>query len=161
MSLLSPALRRMFLGLATCLALVGCSGASWQKLQVDSPYEVPKRLTIAVVQGPATDDAFNALTSAMVDELSGRGIKATIVSESDRPDATVSIVEWDGGSRGLRWFLGFGAGEGEVSVNVASVGVEGRAHGWVAGGFFGGSDEDSADAAGRKIAYTLATGQRD
>ncbi|HTQ06144.1 MAG TPA: DUF4410 domain-containing protein [Polyangiaceae bacterium] len=161
MSLFSAGLSRVFFGLCTCLALLGCSGASWEKLQLDSPYDVPKRLTIAVVQGPATDEALEALTSALVDELSSHGIKVTIVTEGDRPDATVSIEQWDGGSRGLRWFLGFGAGEGDVSVDVASVGVDGRAHGWVAGGFFGGSDEDSADAAGRMIAYTLATGQRD
>jgi hypothetical protein len=143
------------------LALLGCSGASWQNLQIDAPYEVPKRLTVAVVQGPATDEAFEALTSALVDELSSRGVNTTIVTESDRPDVTVSIVQWDGGSRGLRWFIGLGAGEGEVSVDVASDGVDGRAHGWVAGGFFGGSDEDSAEAAGREIGYTLASGQRD
>jgi hypothetical protein len=161
MSLFSPALRRIFFGLCACLALLGCSGASWQKLEVDSPYDLPKQLTIAVVQGPGTDEASQALTSALVDELSSRGVKATVVTESDRPDVTVSIVAWDGGSRGLRWFLGYGAGQGEVSVDVASVGVDGRAHGWVAGGFLGGSDEDSADAAGRTIAYTLATGQRE
>jgi hypothetical protein len=82
-----------------------------------------------------------------------------IPETSGTPDATVSIVKWDPGSRGLRW-LAF-AGKGEVIVTVESMGVDGTAEGWVSGGGFGGADEASAEAAGDLIAYTLATGFRD
>jgi hypothetical protein len=149
---------RVLRQLLTCLVFFGCSGASWQRVEVDSPYEVPKELTIAVVAGPATREASEALLSALLDGLSTKGIKATIVPGSRSPDATLSVVKWDPGSRGLRWFLGFGGGMGEVVVTVDGMGVDGVARGWVASGFFGGSDENSAEAAGNMIAYTLATG---
>ena len=104
--------------------------------------------------------ASEVLTSALLSGLASHGIKAKLIAEtSGTPDATVSIVKWDPGSRGLRW-LAF-AGTGEVIVTVESLGIDGTAEGWVSGGSFGGADENSAEAAGDLIAYTLATGQRD
>jgi hypothetical protein len=144
--------------LLLCSLLLGCSGASWQRVEIDAPYEVPKTLTIAIVPGPAPREAVDAMSAALVDELSDHGIKATVVTLSRSPDATVSIVRWDAGSRGLRFLVGFGVGEGNVVATVDSVSVNGIARGWVTGGRYGGRDENSAEAAGKMIAYTLGTG---
>jgi hypothetical protein len=148
------ALRQLLL----CSQLLGCSGAAWQRVEIDSPYEVPKTLTIAIVPGPAAHEALDAMSSALLSELSDHGVRATVVSLSDTPDATVVIVKWDAGSRALRWFVGFGVGEGNVVATVDSVSVKGLARGWVTGGWYGGSEQNSAEAAGRMIAYTLGTG---
>lgn len=145
-----------------CCALLGCSGATWQKVDIDSPYQVPKEMKIAVVAKPELSEASQALTDALLSGLKSHGVRATLVPDAmGSADATISIVRWDPGSRSMRWLLGFGSGEGEVDVTVQSVGVDGTAHGWVRGGFFGGSDENSAEAAGDTIAYTLATGLRE
>lgn len=154
----SLGLVRMF----SALLLVGCSGASWQKVEIESPYEVPQTLKIAVVARPTMKSAADALSSELVSGLEGYGIKARIVSDaSSSPDVTVSFMKWDPGSRGTRWFTSGIAGKGEVLVTVDSLAVDGTAEGWVRAGFFGGLDESSAEAAGSLIAKTLATGTSD
>jgi hypothetical protein len=154
--------------LIACTLLLGCSSASWQQLEIESAYRPPKALTIAVIGRPSTAEAAEALESALVDGLSSHGIKATIIPETaGAPDASVTIVKWDPGSRALRWLVPFGSGEGQVVVAVESssadgqAGIDGTARGQVSGGFFGGSSDNAASAAGHLIADTIATGQRD
>ncbi len=158
----SSSLTRLCGPLLASAALLGCSGASWQKVEIDSPYEVPKAMTIVVVARPVMKSASAALSSALLDGLASRHIKATLIPESSgTPDATVSIVKWDPGSRGLRWLAGMAGGGGEVIVTVESLSVDGTARGWVHGGFLGGSDDNSAEAVGDLIADTIATGLRE
>jgi hypothetical protein len=65
----------------------------------------------------------------------------------------------------LRWLIGFGAGEGDILVQVKSpsadgqAGLDGLAHGWVKGGAFGGDSYASAVEAGHLIAKAIATGK--
>jgi hypothetical protein len=102
------------------------------------------------------------LASALLDELAIAGIQGTIVSAANgAAEANLTVGSWDPGSQGLRWLIGFGAGEGEivVSVDTATIGIEGTVHGWVSGGLFGGDDENSARAAGRLIGRTILTGR--
>ncbi len=142
-------------------ALVGCSGAEWRTVQIDSPYTAPKSLTVTVVAPPAAKEAAEALSSALVDELRSGGIAATVVpAVSGAAEANLSINKWDPGSRGLRW-LAFGSGQGEciVSVDTATIGVEGTVHGWVKGGFFGGDADNAASAAGHLIGKAIVTGR--
>lgn len=142
-------------------ALLGCSGASWQKFEADSPYEVPKAMTIAIVSRPMMKSAAEALSRALLDGLDSHGIKATLIPEtSGTPDVTVSIVKWDPGSQGQRWWTASFGGHGEVIVEVDSLAIDGTAEGWVSGGFFGGQDENSAEAVGDLIAESIATGQK-
>ena len=142
------------------VALLGCSGASWQKVEIESPYQAPKGVTVAVVARPTMKSASDALGTAIVDGLASHGIRGSLISEaSGTPDVTVSIVKWEPGSRSLRWLASATAGKGEVIVTVDSVSVDGTARGWVSGGFLGGKDENSAEAVGTLIADTLATGQ--
>lgn len=102
--------------------------------------------------------ASEALTSALLGGLASRGIQATLIPESSgTPDATVEIVKWDPGSRAQRWFPGVG-GHGETLVTFRSMSIDGTARGWVRAGWFGGSDENSAEAVGDLMAMTIATG---
>lgn len=147
-----------------CLAtapLLGCSGASWRKFEADSPYQAPAAMTIAIVSRPSMKAAAEALSRALLDSLDSHGIKATVIPEtSGTPDVTVSIVKWDPGSQGQRWWTLTVGGRGEVVVEVDSLAVDGTAEGWVRGGFLGGQDENSAEAVGDLIAESLATGRQ-
>lgn len=147
-----------------CLAsgvVLGCSGASWQKVEIDSPYQAPKAMTIAIVARPTMKPASNALSAALRDGLESHGIKATLISEtSGNPDVTVSVIKWEPGSQGTRWLTATLSGRGEIIVKVDSLAVDGTAEGWVRGGFLGGQDESSAEAVGNLIAESIATGQR-
>jgi hypothetical protein len=142
--------------------LVGCSGASWRSVRIDSEYQPPARLAVVVVAPPGLQTVSNALASGIMDGLASRHIPATLIMDgSEAPDARLAVVKWDPGSRGLRGMVGFGAGKGEVyvSVEATALGLEGTAHGWVTGGWWGGADENSAAAAGHLIAETIATGR--
>jgi hypothetical protein len=142
------------------LLLVGCSGASWQSVEVESPYQAPKALKIAVVARANAKSAADALTAELMSGLESYGIKANLVSDAGgSPDVTVSIIKWDPGSRGTRWLTSGAAGNGDVLVTVQSVAVDGTAEGWVRTGFLGGAGENSAEAAGSLIAKTIATGK--
>jgi hypothetical protein len=63
----------------------------------------------------------------------------------------------------LRWLLGWGAGQGEIIVTVetATIGVEGTSHGWVKGGWFGGDADSAASEVGHMIGRTIVTGKSD
>ena len=141
--------------------LEGCSGAEWKTVQIDTPYTAPKSITITVVAPPAAREAAQALSSALVDELRSGGIAATVVpATSGAAEANLSINKWDPGSRGLRW-LAFGSGQAEctVTVDTATIGVEGTVHGWLKGGFFGGDADGAASAAGHLIGKAIVTGR--
>jgi len=145
--------------LLVCFLLCGCAGASWQKVEIESPYQVPKSVTVAVVARRELKPAADALGTALVSGLTSRDIRASFVSDAGgSADVTVSIVKWDPGSRSTRWLTSAMAGKGEVQVTVESLSVDGIAQGWVRGGFFGGADESSAEAVGNLIAKTIATG---
>jgi hypothetical protein len=151
--------------------LVGCAGAEWQDVRVASGYQPPGLVTVAVVgqgSGAESNETLEALQAAIADELFEHGIKANFVPLANPPPrADVTIVEWDPGSKALRWLVGFGAGKGELLVLVRSQsrdgqpGVEGTVHGWVNSGWLGGSMNDAADEAGHLIGATIATGRRD
>jgi len=148
--------------LLTCSLFCACSGASWEKVEIESPYQAPKSLTIAIVARRDMKAAAEALGTALVSGLESRDIRATVVPEAGgSPDVTVSIVKWDPGSRSTRWLTSAMAGKGEVQVTVDSLKVDGMAKGWVRGGFLGGPDESSAEAVGKLIAKTIATGLSD
>jgi len=140
--------------------LLGCSGASWRSVDINSGYQPPRAVNVTISVAAKDSEVGKALVSALVEELNDHGIEATVVSgTSGRPEASVSIVKWNPGSRGLRW-VGFGSGKGEIVVEVGgSVGVEGTADGWVKGGFFGGDAENAAIAVGQLIGETIATGR--
>jgi hypothetical protein len=103
-----------------------------------------------------------ARVCTLVDELASAGIQGSIVSEANgAAEANLTVGSWQPGSQGLRWLIGFGAGKGEivVSVDTATIGIEGSVHGWVTGGLFGGDDENSARAAGHLIGRTIVSGR--
>jgi hypothetical protein len=162
---------RVFRALGACVFLVGCAGAEWQRVQVARDYQPPGLVTVAVVgqgSGAASNEALEALQTAIADELFDHGIKSNFIPASNGgARADVTVVEWDPGSKALRWLVGFGAGKGEILVVVRSqsrngqLGVDGTAHGWVSDGWFGGSANDSAVEAGHLIGDMIATGKRD
>jgi hypothetical protein len=148
--------------------LVGCSGTTWTQVQTSPAYQAPKELKVVVMvqaQGEEIADAVKELKASLAGELKSKGIAATIVDAPDgTPMAELNVVEWDPGSRGLRW-LGFGGGEGHVVVVVKSPsadgqsGYNGTARGYVKAGWFGGSSMISASEAGYSIADAIATGK--
>jgi hypothetical protein len=155
----------MILGLSALMA--GCAGAAWKQVQVSPTYQPPKQIKVAVVGQSQTEhsqDAVQHLQSALADGLAAQGITATfIAAPSGAPQADVSVVEWNQGSRALRW-LGFG-GEGTIIVLVKSPsadgqsGLDGTVRGFVKSGYFGGSSYNSAVEAGHLIANSIATGK--
>jgi hypothetical protein len=162
---------RSFSTVIACVLLVACAGAEWQDIRVAQGYQPPGLVTVAVVgqgSGATSNETLEILQTAIADELFDHGIKANFVQLANPPPrADVTVVEWDPGSKALRWLVGFGAGKGEILVVVRSQsrngqpGIEGTAHGWVNGGWFGGSMNDAAEKAGHLIGVTIATGARD
>ena len=140
-------------------------------MHVAPGYQPPGLVTVAVVgqaSGAESNEALEVLQSAIGDELFDHGIKANFIpAPNGPPRVDVTVVEWDPGSKALRWLVGFGAGQGEIMVVVRSQsrnggpGVEGTAHGWVNGGWFGGNASDAAAEAGHLIGETIATGKHD
>ncbi len=128
---------------------------------MQSGYQPPKELTIAIEAPRSMKEESDALRSALVGDLDDRGIKATVIHESIGSDADLSVVKWDPGSRTMRWLIGFGEGKAELLLRVQTAfGVDGVMYGWVTGGGFGGDPANAAEAAGHALAYTIATGQR-
>jgi hypothetical protein len=151
---------RICWGVLGAVALMGCSGASWQKVAIEPGYQPPKEITVTIIARSSMKEASEALRSALLGDLASHGIAAKCIAESDgTPDANLTIEKFDPGSRGLRWALGFGAGEGEVVVRIESANIDGTARGWVRGGAFGGADEESAAAAGHFIGEAIASGK--
>lgn len=149
--------------------VMGCAGAEWQQVTVSPTYQAPKQVKVALATQAATqnsDGATQALQAAMAETFASKGITATFVAPPvGPPDGSMSVAEWNQGSRALRWLVGFGAGEGTIVVSVKSPsadgqpGLDGTARGWVRGGFFGGSSYDAATEAGHLIAKAIITGK--
>jgi len=148
---------------------LGCAGTTWTQVQTAPGYQAPKQTKVVVmVQTQGDDylpDAVAELKASMASELKSRGITATFMQNPDgTPMTEVSVVEWDQGSRGLRW-LGFGGGEGHILVVVKSPsatgqpGYSGTARGYVKSGWFGGSALNAASEAGIAIADAIASGK--
>jgi hypothetical protein len=148
--------------------LVGCAGTTWSQVQTAPGYQAPKQAKVVVVvqaQGEYLPEAVAELKASLASELASRKITATFVQAPDgTPMTEVNVVEWDMGSRGLRW-LGFGGGEGHILVVVKSPsadgqpGYSGTARGYVKSGWFGGSSLNAASEAGVAIATAIATGK--
>jgi hypothetical protein len=151
----------MVIGFAA--AGIGCSGTTWQRVQVNPGYQPPKEVKVALVAqsgGEHLTEATQELQQALADEFAAQGVKATFVPPAEMPSTELSVVEWDQGSRALRW-LGFGGGEGHIVVVVKSGGgaLDGQARGFVRSGWFGGSSYNAAIDAGHHIARTISTGK--
>jgi hypothetical protein len=151
----------MVIGFAA--AGIGCSGTTWQRVQVNPGYQPPKEVKIAVVAqsgGEHLTEAVGQLQQALADEFASQGVKATFVqTAAEMPSTELNVVEWDQGSRALRW-LGLGGGEGHIVVVVKSAaGLDGQARGFVRSGWFGGSSYNAAIDAGHHIARTISTGK--
>src|SRR5258708_7104152 len=102
--------------------LVACSGAEWKGPQVAPGYQPAKQLSVAVVADTSGEDLKEALEefeSTLHDELKSKGIEASMVTGvAAPPGAQLSVTEWKPGSRAARYFAGFGAGEGHITVVV-------------------------------------------
>ena len=161
-------LLRALLVVGFSASLVGCAGTTWSQVQTTPGYQAPKQVKVVVTvqaQGEEIADAVKELKSSLVSELKSKGITGTILDLSDgTPTTELNVVEWDQGSRGLRW-LGFGGGEGHILVVVKSPtangqpGYSGTARGYVKSGWFGGASVNSAIEAGIAIADAIATGK--
>jgi hypothetical protein len=148
--------------------LVGCAGTTWSQVQTAPGYQAPKQAKVVIMvqtQGEYLPEAVQELKASLASELASRKITATFQENPDgTPMTELRVVEWDQGSRGLRW-LGFGGGEGHILVVVKSPsadgqpGYSGTARGYVKNGSFGGSSLNAASEAGAAIAQAIATGK--
>jgi hypothetical protein len=152
-----------------CLALCACDGAEWSNVKVASPYRRPTHgINLSVVATASADhleECVREFTTMLVDALKEDGLEATVDFDSPKSDQVrLDIAEWDPGSQAIRYFIGFGVGEGHivVVVDVKDAGgtstLHGRVRGYVAGGLFGGSAKNAAQAAARSIADAVDTG---
>jgi hypothetical protein len=121
----------------------------------------------ADAQGEDLREAIEELTTALRDDLTSRGIVAEVgPPRVPSPEASLRVAEWQPGDQAARYFIGFGAGEGYVLVEVdvktadGSPLLQGQVRGHVSGGFFGGSSMEAVRAAAHSIAAAIATGGR-
>jgi hypothetical protein len=138
-------------------------------MQVAPEYRPPAQVHITVTadaQGEDLREAMDNLAMELCAELELRGIKAEWgPSRVATPRASLRITGWEPGEQALRYFVGFGAGEGHIVVEVdvttsgeANV-LSGEVRGFVTGGFFGGSSTDSVRAVASSVAEVIATGK--
>ena len=149
--------------LAMSASLAACAQAEWQKVEIDSPYRAPQLLPINVIAAPAQKEAARALSSSLADALQHGGITAVIVPpESGAAEANVTIARW-GSESSARHELELDHDRGQITVTIdtATIGIEGTAYGWVNGGVFSGSASKAASAVGSLIGRTIVTGRRD
>ena len=147
--------------------LISCSGTTWTYARAAPDYQPPKHITVAIsvgVRAEGIPEAVQELRESLVDELRSFGIVATFVDrEPARPSAELRIVEWETGDRWKR-YRSMKEGQGHIVVIVRVTSADGRpgyygvVRGHVDGGFYGGSDLNSASAAGESIARAIATG---
>lgn len=122
-------MKRLTTVVAAALTVSGCATSSSFELTVP-PATQPKRFT-AVDVAPVTSDWVpenasmltemgSAIRRAIIDELTGSGEFALVVSELDPAPGAVliscSIVDFDEGSRLARYLVGLGAGKAELKV---------------------------------------------
>jgi hypothetical protein len=152
--------------LLACGAHLGCAGAEWKHKQVASSYPHLRQVHIAVTadaQGEDLREAVEELTTTLRDDLTSRGIVAEVDSPRvPSPLASLRVTEWQPGDQAARYFIGLGAGEGHVLVEVAvttadgSPLLQGQVRGYVSGGLFGGSSMEAVRAAAHSIAGAIA-----
>jgi len=162
---------RVFGTFALCATLAACSGADWKNSQVAQGYQPPKQLSVVVTVNADHEDlpeAVEVLIETLCDELESEDIATTVVQgQAPPPGAQLAVVDWDPGSRGARWFFGFGPGKGHMTLSVSvtrpdgTPAITGEVEGWVKGGFFGGSANTSAEEAGVAIAEAIIEGEID
>jgi len=151
---------RVLVGSMLAGITLGCSGANWLKVDVESGYQPPKVVKVAIIGARRWPEAAKVFQDALLEELDSQGVRALVVADSTgKPDVDLEIVRWDPGSRGTRYLGSYGAGEGEILVEVNSLGIDGAARGWIAAGFFGGSADGAVESVAVLIADTIATGK--
>lgn len=139
------------------LLTFGCGGAEWHKVEIDSPYQVPKTLTISVGSPPDLREPARTLALALADELHNRGIAAVILPPaSGAAEINLMLYRWDTLSKEFSWTRPSSAkGTITVVVDTATIGVQGSVSGWRNAG---GTVNDAASSAGHLIGRTIATG---
>lgn len=153
-------LGRGLLGSMLAGLTIGCSGANWVDVEVESSYQPPKVVKVAIIGARRWPEAAKVLQDALLEELDSEGVRATVVADSTgNSEVDIEIVKWDPGSRGLRYLVSFGAGKGEILVEVNSLGIDGTARGWISGGPFGGDGDSAVSSVAELIADTIATGK--
>ena len=157
---------RRWMGAATILvaSLVSCGQAEWQKIEIESPYRAPRLLTINVIADPAQKEAAQALASSLADTLTNGGVTVVIVPPaSGAAEANVTITRWGSESFAKHELEGGNEPRGQITVTIdtATIGIEGTAHGWVKGGFFSGNSNHAASAVGALIGRTILSGRSD
>jgi hypothetical protein len=135
----------------------GCGGAEWRKLEIDSPYRVPKALTISVSSQPEQREPAQVLALALADELKSRGIAAVIVPPAGgAAEVNIELYRWDTLPKGFSWTRpGSAKGIVAVTVDTATIGVRGEVSGWKNAG---GTINDAARSAGHLIGRAIGTG---
>lgn len=163
---------RAWIGIATVSVLLGCgpSGPSVQGPTVQGQRIAVAEFTTegATVAYQEPVDAFGLqLASQVASELRNRGYTAEVFSASQEPEGDVVVrgrfTLIDGGSRALRYWVGFGAGAAKLKVagdvvrangeSVASFST-GRGSGF---GIFGGSSAGLLEKCMRGVARDLAS----
>lgn len=153
-----PAVHSLLTALFACALTSACGGAEWRKLEIDSPYQIPKTVTISVSSTPPMPRVAEALAAGLADELNGRGIAAIILPPaSGAGEVNLELYRWNSVPREFSWTRPASAvGTITVMVDTATLGVRG----WVAGyKKMGGNSVDAADATGHLIGRAIATGR--
>jgi hypothetical protein len=151
--------------------MFGCAGADWHALRVAGNYAPPGALNVQFLMPNWQDvdrEAFDAFTSAALEELADHGIQARAWQHGSPPPPAVlvAVERYDPGSGGLRWLCGtWGCGEGVMFAVVdvytqpfQSPVLTGRVEGWVRSGFFGGSSITAAREAGQAVGCAIVRG---
>jgi hypothetical protein len=99
------------------------------RTHVAQGYQPARRLTVTVVADTTGEDLTEAVaefTRTLADQLKSRGIDATIAAGPAAPPAAqIDVEEWNPGNQALRYFVGFGSGEGHMTVAVHVTGPDG------------------------------------
>jgi hypothetical protein len=138
---------------------LACTGAEWEKVEIESPYRVPKTLTISVVSPPALREPAQTLASALADELHVRGFTAVILPPaSGAGEINLTLYRWDTQPKEFSLIRNNGAkGVITVVVDTSTIGVQGAVSGWVQGA---GTVDGAASSVGHLIGRTVATGRQ-
>jgi hypothetical protein len=149
--------------LAISTSLLGCARAEWQQIEIDSPYRAPQVLTVDVSAAPGQQEAARALASSLANALRHGGITTVIVPPaSGAAEANVTITRWGSASSAKHELEGDpNAGQITVTLDTATIGIAGTAHGWATGGFFGSNANSAASEVGSLIGWTIVTGRGD
>lgn len=148
--------------LVTALGIAGCASGS---LMVSEPPTQKMTFSAAhVVSGDSTVTVDPQASQAFETHLrnylyAGKGAK---FSEGDQLTISYRFVQLNKGNQATRYFIGFGAGKGTLTIEVTFKSRDGRqlgkinVGGEISGGFFGGDFESAIDKAAQQAAsYAL------